>query len=55
MREAAAYAVDKNAIVQIAGGPKIAAVANQPIIPGNTGYIPGYNPYPDNNGNGRPR
>ena len=54
VREAAAYAVDKNAIVQIAGGPKIAGVANQPIIPGNTGYIPGYNPYPDNNGNGDP-
>ncbi len=52
VREAAAYAVDKNAIIQIAGGPKIAAVANQPILPGNTGYIPGYNPYPDNNGNG---
>ena len=54
VREAAAYAVDKNAIVQIAGGPKIAGVADQPIIPGNTGYIPGYNPYPDNNGNGDP-
>jgi ABC-type transport system substrate-binding protein len=54
VREAAAYAVDKNAVVQIEGGPKIASVANQPIIPGNTGYIPGYNPYPDNNGNGDP-
>jgi ABC-type transport system substrate-binding protein len=54
VREAAAYAVNKNAAVQIAGGPKIAGVANQPIIPGNTGYIPGYNPYPDNNGNGDP-
>jgi ABC-type transport system substrate-binding protein len=52
VREAASYAVDKNAVVQIEGGPKLAAVANQPIIPGNTGYIPGYNPYPDNNGNG---
>jgi ABC-type transport system substrate-binding protein len=54
VREAAAYAVDKNSVVQIEGGPKVAAVANQPIIPGNTGYIPGYNPYPDNNGNGDP-
>lgn len=54
VREAAEYAVDKNAIVQIEGGPKVAAVANQPILPGNTGYIPGYNPYPDNNGNGDP-
>ncbi len=54
VREAAAYAVDKNAVVQIEGGPKIASVANQPIIPGNTGYIGGYNPYPDNNGNGDP-
>ena len=52
VREAAAYAVDKNSIVQILGGSKLAAVANQPIIPGNTGYIPGYNPYPDNKGNG---
>jgi ABC-type transport system substrate-binding protein len=52
VREAAAYAVDKNVIIQILGGPKLAAVANQPIIPGNTGYIPGYNPYPDNHGNG---
>jgi len=54
VREAAAYAVDKNAIVQVEGGPKIAAVANQPILPGNVGYIPGYNPYPDNKGNGDP-
>ena len=52
VREAAAYAVDKNSIVQILGGSKLATVASQPILPGNTGYIPGYNPYPDNNGNG---
>jgi ABC-type transport system substrate-binding protein len=54
VREAAEYAVDKNAIVQIEGGPKVAAVASQPILPGNTGYIPGYDPYPDDNGNGDP-
>lgn len=54
VREAAEYAVDKDAIVQIEGGPKIAAVADQLVIPGDTGYIPGYNPYPDNNGNGDP-
>lgn len=54
VRQAAEYAVDKNAIVQILGGPHIAAVANQPNLPGNVGYISGYNPYPDNNGAGNP-
>jgi ABC-type transport system substrate-binding protein len=54
VREAAEYAVDKNAIIQIDGGPRVASVANQPILPGNTGYIPGYNPFPDNDGNGDP-
>ncbi|HXW81019.1 MAG TPA: ABC transporter substrate-binding protein [Acidimicrobiales bacterium] len=54
VREAAEYAVDKNAIVQLDGGPRIATVAGQPILPGNTGYIPGYDPFPDDNGNGDP-
>ena len=54
MREALQYAVDKNAIVQIEGGPTIATVATQPIVPGSVGYIPGYNPYPDDNGSGDP-
>ncbi len=54
VREAAEYAVDKNAIVQIEGGPKVAAVADQLVIPGSTGYIARYDPFPDNNGNGDP-
>ena len=54
VREAAEYAVDKNAIVQLDGGPKLASIAGQFILPGNVGYIPRYNPYPDNNGNGDP-
>jgi ABC-type transport system substrate-binding protein len=54
VREAAEYAVDKNAIVQVEGGPRIATAANQFILPGNVGYIPDYNPYPDDNGNGDP-
>ncbi len=39
-------------MVQIEGGPKIAAPADQLVIPGNTGYIPGYDPYPDHRGSG---
>jgi peptide/nickel transport system substrate-binding protein len=54
VREAAEYAVNKNAIVQILGGPSISTVATQPILPGNVGYIKGYNPYPDDNGAGNP-
>ena len=54
VRQAAEYAIDKNAIVQILGGPSIAGAANQPILPGNVGYIKGYNPYPDNKGAGNP-
>jgi len=52
VRQAAEYALDKNAVVQIYGGPKIATPANQVVLPGNVGYINNYNPYPDNNGNG---
>jgi len=52
VREAAEYAVNKNAIVQIFGGPKIAAPANQVVLPGNVGYIKNFNPYPNNGGNG---
>jgi ABC-type transport system substrate-binding protein len=54
VRQAAEYAVNKNAIVQIFGGPRIATPANQVVLPGNVGYIKGYNPYPNNNGNGNP-
>jgi peptide/nickel transport system substrate-binding protein len=54
VREAVEYAVDKNAVVQIYGGSKIAAATNQVILPGNVGYIQNYNPYPNNNGAGDP-
>jgi peptide/nickel transport system substrate-binding protein len=54
VREAVATAVNKNAIVQISGGPKVNAVTNQMILPGNTGYVPNYNAYPSNKGGGDP-
>ena len=54
VREAVEYAVDKNAVVQIYGGSAIASAATQPILPGNVGYVPNFNPYPDNNGAGDP-
>ncbi len=50
VREAVAYAVNKNAIVQILGGKAIGSATSQLILPGNVGYIPNYNPFPDNNG-----
>jgi peptide/nickel transport system substrate-binding protein len=54
VRQAVNYAVDKNAVVQIYGGKRIAATTNQPIMPGNVGYIPNFNPYPNKNGSGDP-
>ncbi len=54
VREAVAYAVNKNAIVQILGGHSIASTTSQLVLPGNVGYIPNYNPFPDNNGAGNP-
>jgi peptide/nickel transport system substrate-binding protein len=54
VREAVEYAVDKNAIVQILGGPKITETTSQLILPGNVGYATGFNPFPDNNGAGDP-
>jgi len=54
VRQAVEYGVDKNAIVQIYGGPRIAAASNQVILPGNVGYIKNYNPYPNKNGAGDP-
>jgi peptide/nickel transport system substrate-binding protein len=52
VRQAVNYAVDKNAVVQIFGGRRIAAAANQVILPGNVGYIPNFSPYPNKNGSG---
>jgi len=54
VREAVAYGVNKNAIVQILGGKSIASTTSQLVLPGNVGYIPNYNPFPDNNGAGDP-
>jgi peptide/nickel transport system substrate-binding protein len=54
VRQAVHYAVDKNAIVQIYGGPRIAATTNQVILPGNVGYLPKFDPYPNNDGSGDP-
>jgi peptide/nickel transport system substrate-binding protein len=54
VRQAAEYAVDKNALVQILGGPRIATPTNQVVLPGNVGYLEGFNPYPDKNGSGDP-
>jgi len=52
VREAVAYGVNKNAIVQILGGPSVAATTSQVVLPGNVGYVAGFNPFPDKNGNG---
>ena len=54
VRRAVNYAVDKNAIVQIYGGRRIAATTNQVVLPGSVGYIPHFNLYPDKNGSGDP-
>jgi ABC-type transport system substrate-binding protein len=54
VRQAAEYALNKNAIVQIFGGPRIATPANQVVLPGNVGYIKNFNPYPNKGGNGDP-
>ena len=54
VRQAANYAVNKNAIVQILGGRRISATTNQVILPGNVGYIPAFDPYPNKDGSGDP-
>jgi ABC-type transport system substrate-binding protein len=54
VREAVAYAVNKNAIVQILGGKSVASTTSQLVLPGNVGYMANYNPFPDNNGAGDP-
>jgi ABC-type transport system substrate-binding protein len=52
VREAVATAVNKQAIVQITGGPRISTVSNQMILPGNVGYVKNFNAFPANTGNG---
>ncbi len=54
MREAAADAVDKSAIAQVPGRPRIAAPATQLIVPGNAGYPAGFNAFPATTGGGNP-
>jgi peptide/nickel transport system substrate-binding protein len=51
VRQAIEYAVDKAALVQIYGGPRVSAVLNQVIPPGSVGHIPfDLYPTPDNSG-----
>jgi peptide/nickel transport system substrate-binding protein len=52
VREAVATAVNKQAIVQITGGPKISTVSNQMALPGNVGYVKNFNAFPANKGTG---
>ena len=54
VREAVATAVNKNSIVQISGGPKVNAITNQMILPGNVGYVKNFNAFPANTGGGNP-
>jgi peptide/nickel transport system substrate-binding protein len=54
VRQAVAYAVNKNAIVQILGGKAVGSITSQLILPGNVGYMSNFNPFPDNNGSGDP-
>jgi ABC-type transport system substrate-binding protein len=54
VRQAVAYAVNKNVIVQILGGKSVASPTSQVILPGNVGYLPNFTPFPDNNGAGDP-
>jgi peptide/nickel transport system substrate-binding protein len=54
VRQAVAYAVNKNAIVQILGGKAVGSITSQLILPGNVGYMSSFNPFPDKNGAGDP-
>jgi peptide/nickel transport system substrate-binding protein len=54
VRQAVATGINKNAIVQISGGPKVNAIANQMILPGNVGYVKNFNAFPANTGGGNP-
>jgi ABC-type transport system substrate-binding protein len=54
VRQAVATGINKNAIVQISGGPKVNASTNQMILPGNVGYVDKFNAYPANTGGGNP-
>jgi ABC-type transport system substrate-binding protein len=54
VREAVAYAVNKNAIVQILGGKAIGSTTSQLVLPGNVGYIKDFNVFADDNGAGNP-
>jgi len=52
VREAMEYAINKYADNQTYGGSVISGVLDQAVPSGSVGYIPGYDPYPDNNGQG---
>ena len=52
VRQAVATAVNKQAIVQLTGGPRLSTVSNQMVLPGNVGYVKNFNAYPANKGTG---
>jgi ABC-type transport system substrate-binding protein len=52
VRQAVATAINKQAIVQITGGPAVSTVSNQMVLPGNVGYVKGFNAFPANTGTG---
>jgi len=54
VREAVALAVNKNALVQLNGGTKLASTTSSIVLPGNVGYINNFNPFPQNKGGGDP-
>jgi peptide/nickel transport system substrate-binding protein len=54
VREAVALAVNKNALVQLNGGSTIAKPTSQVVLPGNVGYVDGFNAFPQNTGGGNP-
>jgi peptide/nickel transport system substrate-binding protein len=52
VRQAAAYALDRRAIVRILGGSAVAEPASQVVLPGNVGYVNGWRPYLTSDGTG---
>jgi len=54
VRQAMEYAINKTADSQVYGGAAISAPVDQPVPAGQTGYIPGYDPYPTPGHNGDP-
>ncbi len=55
VRQAVAAAVDKREILQIAGGPRIGAVADQMVLPGSVGFLASLTRYAGEGRRRRPR